>query len=458
MNRLRWLIAILAIGAAPPAAQSELVLHYTFDNADRSGNVLFDAAGSADATAVGAVGLGVAGVLGEAVSFPNDDGSSYVTLAANQNPAPNGSAPRTIAFWFNQHEVGAENKMFGYGTSAAGRSFDVSLEGGGVRLRYSGGNVTWGSGAYDFVGADAGFHHLAIRVNNGAADYLDIDVLLDGQLLPAVATGGTPASTPIDTGGGVPTTLNLGRSPAFAPSDDFIGLMDDFRIYDTALSNAEIVDLAGSLERLVVDVDPVTGAVALRNPTTSAIDLDYYEITSAGGSLNANGWVSLTTQDRPGFPSGGPGQPGWETLGAGDAHLVAEGRLEGASTLAPGAVLPLGVPFDPTKTRDLVVTYRSDGAFRAAGVGSVAAGIPGDFNADGVVDAADYTVWRDAEGSSLAVRNDPTPGVVNASDRSLWAAAYNTRAAGIAVPEPSVLGILFVNAIGRFAFSLLKGQ
>jgi hypothetical protein len=446
MSRLLMTLALTVVLTA--VARGELVLHYTFDDDDRIGGVLLDSVGSANATVVGAVGLGVDGVLGEAVAFPNDDGASYVQLSAGQNPAPNGAAPRTIAFWFNQLEVGVENKLFGYGTSAVGRSFDVSLEAGGVRLRYSGGNVTWGSGLYDFVGADAGFHHLAIRVNNGAADYLDIDVLLDGQLLTGVATGGTPASTPINTGGGSATALNLGRSSVFAPSGDFIGLMDDFRIYNAAISNAEIVDLADALERLVFHVDAVSGAVSLRNPTDAPIELDYYEIASSAGSLDAGGWVSLATQDREGFPSGNTGEPGWEILGVGSENLLAEGRLEGASILAPGASLPLGVPYDPSKTRDLAVTYRSGGTFRSAGRGDVEAGIAGDFNADGRVDAADYTMWRDAEGSSIVLPNDPTPHTIDASDRALWAASYGLGVGqALAAPEPTALSALVIGAL-----------
>ncbi len=76
--------------------------------------------------------------------------------------------------------------------------------------------------------------------------------------------------------------------------------------------------------------------------------------------------------------------------------------------------------------------------------------LPGDFNADGFVDAADYTVWRDNLGSMVLLPNAPqSPEVVDAEDYETWRAAFGTRlpvaAAGslTAVPEPVTLQILW---------------
>jgi autotransporter-associated beta strand protein len=46
--------------------------------------------------------------------------------------------------------------------------------------------------------------------------------------------------------------------------------------------------------------------------------------------------------------------------------------------------------------------------------------IPGDYNGDGVIDAADYTVWRDALEGGGSLLNDPTPGTVDESDFLYW--------------------------------------
>lgn len=46
--------------------------------------------------------------------------------------------------------------------------------------------------------------------------------------------------------------------------------------------------------------------------------------------------------------------------------------------------------------------------------------LPGDYNDDSVVDAADYTAWRDHLGSSSILPNDTTPGQVTEADYAVW--------------------------------------
>ncbi len=78
-------------------------------------------------------------------------------------------------------------------------------------------------------------------------------------------------------------------------------------------------------------------------------------------------------------------------------------------------------------------------------------GIRGDYNNDGVVDAADYTVWRDTSnqtGFALAADGD-ADGVVGPADYQVWKAAYgtlNTVGAAIAVPEPAAATMLLAAA------------
>lgn len=77
----------------------------------------------------------------------------------------------------------------------------------------------------------------------------------------------------------------------------------------------------------------------------------------------------------------------------------------------------------------------------------------GDFNADGVVDAADYTIWQDTWLSFDDLRADADgDGFVGNSDYDIWAANFGavTGAPSNAVPEPGSLILVFV-AIGVFA-------
>ncbi len=62
-------------------------------------------------------------------------------------------------------------------------------------------------------------------------------------------------------------------------------------------------------------------------------------------------------------------------------------------------------------------------------------GIPGDYNGDNSVDAADYSVWRNNLGNSVVLPNDTTPGEVTADDYAVWRANYGTSGTGALIVE-----------------------
>jgi hypothetical protein len=101
----------------------------------------------------------------------------------------------------------------------------------------------------------------------------------------------------------------------------------------------------------------------------------------------------------------------------------------------------------------------------------VPTGLPGDYNGNGVVDAADYTAWRDAlavPGATLL--NDPTPGSVDESDFAYWrshfgdsltpgggSGALGGAAQGFAVPEPAT-AVLLLMALSWLAWPKTWGR
>ncbi|TWT92449.1 hypothetical protein Pla108_40740 [Botrimarina colliarenosi] len=77
--------------------------------------------------------------------------------------------------------------------------------------------------------------------------------------------------------------------------------------------------------------------------------------------------------------------------------------------------------------------------------------IPGDYNGDGMVNAADYTVWRDSNGSTTNLAADGNGDLtVNAADYTIWAGNYGANASfATAIPEPTacLIGVSAVTII-----------
>ncbi len=86
-------------------------------------------------------------------------------------------------------------------------------------------------------------------------------------------------------------------------------------------------------------------------------------------------------------------------------------------------------------------------------VGSI--GLPGDYNNNGVVDAADYLVWRKYQGTTHLLPNDPLGGTIGMAQYDQWRAHFGqppgsgaAPTANAAVPEPANwLQIILVAAI-----------
>ncbi|MEO0529180.1 MAG: hypothetical protein AAF266_01250 [Planctomycetota bacterium] len=83
-------------------------------------------------------------------------------------------------------------------------------------------------------------------------------------------------------------------------------------------------------------------------------------------------------------------------------------------------------------------------------------GVQGDYNYDGVVDAADYTVWRDADGTTgigLAADGD-LDGDVDADDHAVWVANYGSNAVvATAVPVPAAAVLTAITLASSMAAS-----
>lgn len=170
-----------------------------------------------------------------------------------------------------------------------------------------------------------------------------------------------------------------------------------------------IVELTGSvaINNLLLTVDPTTGEAQLTNSSPFTIEIAAYTIQSESGSLDASSWTSLDSQSVAGWDAG---------LSASDEFALSEFVPEDpASTLAPGQTYSLGNIFQVGSEEDLTIDFAL-----------LAPGLSGDFNGDGQVDAADYTLWRDNLGNTdeSAINNNGDGGGITASDYTIWASNY----------------------------------
>jgi len=159
---------------------------------------------------------------------------------------PSGAAERSFAAWIwpSGPSDQGNNKIFGYGAPTAGNAFDVGYENGatqgtgspGIFLRHWGGWIQFG----DNVELADQFHHLVVRVNAGASTFADVQVFVDGVELPQVAEGGGGSAQVLNTSA---SGFSIAGSEP-TPVPGFRGVIDEFRIYDHALSAQEIAELA----------------------------------------------------------------------------------------------------------------------------------------------------------------------------------------------------------------------
>jgi len=84
--------------------------------------------------------------------------------------------------------------------------------------------------------------------------------------------------------------------------------------------------------KLVLSVNRSTGDVSISNLSGAWIDFDGYEIGSVGGFLDDGSWNSLQSQT----------EPGWQSIGAPSANLVAELNSGSSSVLTGDQSSDLG--------------------------------------------------------------------------------------------------------------------
>ena len=106
-----------------------------------------------------------------------------------------------------------------------------------------------------------------------------------------------------------------------------------------------------------------------------------------------------------------------------------------------------------TGTATLIATAGANTQFKGVAFTPAAApaGVPGDYNSNGTVDAADYVLWRN--GTQPLTNEVVTPGTTEPGDYDAWCARFGNSNPGSAVgttapvPEPTVIVLLAISLI-----------
>lgn len=335
------------------------------------------------------------------------------------------------------------------------------------------------SGAMALTGTSATAVHLAayrIGSDNGTLDDSNFNGLRD-EVADWVLTGtqnefgfeellfNAFTSTPITNA----ISYNLGNAydPSQAIQNAGFGVDVEqgdlnFSFYDAQLDTT----LAGTIEYLGekifnnigITVDLANGTAIIENESPFNQVITGYLIESNFATLNTNSGSFNGLRDE----SGGSGFVAPSTL---DGFNLGELDATGAGiALAAGQSYNLGTiggAFNAMSFNFLlkgVGESSREGFIKYVNVPSA----NGDFNGDGVVDAADYTVWRDNLGAvdETAIHNNGDGVGITTSDYQVWKSNFGNIYGGgglaEAVPAPEPTGLLLVGAALAINFACTR--
>lgn len=397
-----------------------------------TGNVAFSSGQQLSVSGVLYLGEGAAGTLSLA-----NGGTAQVGQARIGNNGGSGTLivtrPSSALTQNGDLYVG----YYGSGTSAS--------------LRIDVGGAVLGNGRDAYVGSGAGTTGTAL-VTNPNSSWSGLNALYVGG--NSIGAGGTgtlivsdeaevsSASTTIWSSGTVhlddgvlrPGSLNLAGGRL-----EGVGNI----VLNGALTNGGIMAPGNATGLLSITngnyVQSATGVLAIDLGGISAGQFDRIEVHRANAALAGGLQVSLVDGFLP-------------RVGNSFDFLWVEETLTGAFNPAM-----ISYPVVPGVSWNLV---KRGSVMRLQAVAAV--GVPGDYNNNGVVDAADYASWRDNLGSSITLPNDLTPGAVTQSDYDVWKTNFGRSGAGAAagrseillmhptgdwkasVPEPTTLWLLVI--------------
>jgi hypothetical protein len=171
----------------------------------------------------------VAGKVGQAISLDGFD--DFVQITGYKGIL--GPNAVTVAAWINTTST-FTGTIVGWGPNVDGQRFGFRVNENKLRIEHGGGNLQSNSNVND-----GQWHHVAVTLqDNATISYPDVILYVDG------IDDTTPNTDPEAFNLTADQDVRIGSRPS---SNDrfFMGLIDDVRIYDLALTQEEIAWLAG---------------------------------------------------------------------------------------------------------------------------------------------------------------------------------------------------------------------
>lgn len=241
-------------------------------------------------------------------AFDFDGTDDIVTLDADT--VVGGANPRTYACWVRA-DSGADNRFLDVGSisnAGTGTGFNLARgnTGADLRLGFFGHGVTCGNNSFPI---DT-WMHVAVRVNDSAADTGDVDVFINGVKQTLTTTFGSAVT--LNTDNTTNRYLGGGRTTA-SGYEYFNGKIAEYIAYSSALSDADIADLATGPEPEVTTAPTISGstpsgstltcsgqAAALPSPFASGsngtITWSYQWTNSVSGDIGGETSSTYTSQ------------------------------------------------------------------------------------------------------------------------------------------------------------------
>ncbi|MEM1027353.1 MAG: PEP-CTERM sorting domain-containing protein [Planctomycetota bacterium] len=224
-------------------------------------------------------------------------------------------------------------------------------------------------------------------------------------------------------------TLAVSMGGVFDFRDGMLGL----NTFDGDLvQDGGTFDLRAASPTAALSAD-VTGDYQLQNGT-----LALFAVAGGGPTLEVGGATTL-----------GAGStlvvdldPGGADLGVGESLVLLQSTAPITGTFENEII---------TSPTDVIyeVSYTTNSVLLTA----LSTLLAGDYNGNGEVDAADYTVWADSFGSTALLTADGNGnGVIDAADYTIWADNFgntlNGSTSAVLIPEPASLGMLALMGAG----------